>query len=238
MKLFLCGGGSGSQIKYALNKFSTCIDKTKPILYIPLAMDEDKYDSCREWFSFEIKLVGMKNFDMVKSSLELSKKNFNDYCALFIGGGNTYKLLKEIKDNSNFEKIKEYLNNGGIVFGGSAGAIIFGKSINSCLLDDDNYVDLKDCNGFNYLNDYSILCHLNNQSFKKNSDYLIEFSKNNKIIYLPEEDTIIISDKKISFIGQKKYIIFDNGKYVKHNFANMKKDINRIILDIMYLNLD
>ncbi|HIU40362.1 MAG TPA: Type 1 glutamine amidotransferase-like domain-containing protein [Candidatus Aphodocola excrementigallinarum] len=227
MKLFLCGGGSGNQIKFALNKFSSCIDRSKPILYIPLAMDEDKYDSCKEWFSSEIKLIGIKNFDMVKSSLELSKKNFKNYCALFIGGGNTYKLLKDIKNNLNFEKIKEYLNNDGIVFGGSAGAIIFGKSINGCLLDDGNYVGLKDCNGFNYLNDYSILCHLNSQNFKKNNNHLIEFSKNNKTIYLPEEDTIIISDKKISFIGQKKYIIFDNGKFVKHNFANMKKDINK-----------
>lgn len=227
MKLFLCGGGSGNQIKFALHKFSSSIDKSKPILYIPLAMNEDKYDSCKEWFSSEIKLIGIKNFDMVRNSLELSKKNFKDYCALFIGGGNTYKLLKAIKDNSNFEKIKEYLNNDGIVFGGSAGAIIFGKSINSCLLDDGNYVGLREFDGFNYLSNYSILCHLNNSNFKKNNNYLMKFSNGNKTIYLPEEDTIIVSNNKISFIGQKKYIIFDNGKYVKHNFANIRKDIDK-----------
>lgn len=225
MKLFLCGGGSGNQIKFALNKFSSSIDKKKPILYIPLAMSEDKYDSCKEWFSSEMKLIGIKKIDMVRNSLELSKKNFKNYCALFIGGGNTYRLLKNIKDNSNFEKIKEYLDNDGIIFGGSAGAIIFGKNINSCLLDDSNYVGLKNFDGFNCLSNYSILCHLNNKNFKKNNNYLMEFSKKNKTIYLPEEDTIIISDKKISFIGQEKYIIFDNGKYVKHNFANIKKDI-------------
>lgn len=48
MKLFLCGGGSGNQIKFALHKFSSSIDKSKPILYIPFAMNEDKYDSCKE----------------------------------------------------------------------------------------------------------------------------------------------------------------------------------------------
>lgn len=226
MKLFLCGGGSGKQIKYVLNRFASSVDKNKPILYIPLAMDADKYDSCKEWFSSEIKTIGLDKFDMVYSSKELSEKNLKNYSSLFIGGGNTFKLLKEIKENSNFEKIKEYLKNDGIVFGGSAGAIIFGNNINSCLLEDKNIINLKDYKGFDYLNGYSILCHLNNRNFKKNFKYLKEFSKYNKTIYLPEEDTIIISDNKINFIGQKKYIIFDKGKYVIHNFANIKNDIN------------
>ena len=225
MKLFLCGGGSGNQVSFAYNKFSSIIDKSKPILYIPLAMDEDKYDSCNEWFKKEIENFGLKKYEMVRSSKELSKKDFNKYCALFIGGGNTYKLLKEIKQNSNFEKIMTYLKNDGIVFGGSAGAIIFGNNINSCLLEDDNIVDLNDCNGFNYLNNCSILCHLNNSNFKKNKKYLIKYSQKYKTIYLPEEDVIIVSNSKIEFIGTKKYVVFDNNHYDFHNFANIKKDL-------------
>lgn len=226
MKLFLCGGGSGKQIVSALNKFSSVLDKTKPILYIPLAFENNDYDSCSNWFSEEIKFMGINNFEMVRSSKELSQKDFNKYCALFIGGGNTYKLLKDLKENSNFEKIENYLKNDGIIFGGSAGAIIFGKDINSCLLDDKNIVLLDDCKGFNYLNNYSILCHLNNVNFKKNKKYLMEYSIKHKTIYLPEEDVIIVTDKKIEFIGQNKYVIFNNGKYTYHNFANIKKDIN------------
>lgn len=226
MKLFLCGGGSGKQIIFALNKFSSLLDKTKPILYIPLAFENNNYDSCSKWFEEEIKFIGINSFEMVRSSKELSQKDFNKYCALFIGGGNTYKLLKELKENSNFEKIDKYLKNNGIVFGGSAGAIIFGKDINSCLIEDKNIVDLDDCTGFNYLNNYSILCHLNNSNFKKNNKYLMDYSKKNKIIYLPEEDVIIISNERIEFVGQNKYVIFNNGKYTYHNFANIKKDIN------------
>lgn len=226
MKLFLCGGGSGKQIMFALNKFSSLLDKTKPILYIPLAFENNDYDSCSKWFEQEIKSMGINSFEMVKSSKELSQKDFNKYCALFIGGGNTYKLLKEFKENFNFEKIETYLKNDGIIFGGSAGAIIFGKDINSCLLEDKNIVDLADCTGFNYLNNYSILCHLNKVNFKKNNQYLMNYSIKNKTIYLPEEDVIIITNKKIEFIGQNKYVIFNNGKYTYHNFANIKKDIN------------
>ncbi len=225
MKLFLCGGGSGKYIREALNRYASSIDKSKPILYIPLAMEKEKYDNCKKWFAKEIRQIGLINFEMVSSSDELSKKNFNNYSSLFIGGGNTFKLLKDLKENGNFEKIKEYLRHNGVVFGSSAGAIIFGNNINSCLLDDKNKINLKDCNGFNYLNGYSILCHLNKQSLKSNYNYLKEYSKKNKTIYLPEEDTIIISDNKVNFIGQKKYIIFRDSNYSIHNFANIKKDI-------------
>ena len=134
MKLFLCGGGSGSQLEIAYKKIAKVMQKDKPILYIPLAMDENKYDSCYNWFKNEIYFFGAKDFEMIRSSLELSRKNFFDYSLVFIGGGNTYKLLRELHNNSNCEKIVEYLKKGGIVFGASAGAIIFGKDINSCLL--------------------------------------------------------------------------------------------------------
>lgn len=225
MKVYLCGGGSGKQIFNALLDFSKKIDKSKPILYIPLAMDNSRYDSCYNWFSEEIKNVNLTKFEMIKSSLELSKKDLSNYSSIFIGGGNTYKLLNEIKQYSNYEKIIDYLNNGGTIFGGSAGAIIFGKDINCCLLDDKNDIGLKDTCGFNLLNNYSILCHLKSKNFKKNCKFLQEYSKDKKIIYLPEEDVILVEDNKIKLIGTRKYMIFKNGKYSYHNFANFKKDM-------------
>lgn len=225
MKLFLCGGGSGTNIITALTKFASVIDKTKPILYIPLAMDNIKYDSCYNWFKTELKLIKLSNFEMIKSSKELSTKNLNNYSAIFIGGGNTYKLLYELKQNNNHQKIKEYLANDGIIFGGSAGAIIFGKNIDSCLLDDENNTNLKDTSSFNLLNNYSLLCHLKATKFNKNLEYLKKYSLNNNLIYLPENDVIFIDNEKISILGNQNYVIFKNGQYTIRSFDNIEKDI-------------
>lgn len=223
MRLYLSGGGSGKQNNYAYINFFRKIDKNKPILYIPLAMNSVMYDKCYDWFKSEISNYNCTNFKMVNSSLELSRLDLNDYSALFIGGGNTYKLLKELKENNNINKIKKYLLKGGIVYGGSAGAIVFGKDIDGCILTDDkNDVDTS---GFNLINGYSLICHFNKANFKKNKEYLIKYSENNKVLFLPEEDVLVITNNFIKIIGNKKYVIFDKGNLLVHNSSNFQKDI-------------
>ena len=92
----------------------------------------------------------------MKSADELATKNMNDFGVIFIGGGNTFKLLRELRTSGAFERIKEYLNSEGVIFGGSAGAIIFGKDLEACRLDDINEVNLDEINGFDILNGTSI----------------------------------------------------------------------------------
>lgn len=48
MQLILCGGGDGERNTQANQRLNEIIDHTKPILYIPLAMDEIEhpYDEC------------------------------------------------------------------------------------------------------------------------------------------------------------------------------------------------
>lgn len=218
MKLFLCGGGCGEQTIEANKKFNEIVDHNKPLLYVPLAMDEDKhpYDGCLEWITSELSSVDIPGIEMVRTFDELASKNYYDYCAIFIGGGNTYKLLKGIKDSGSFEKIKDYITNGGIVYGGSAGAIIFGYDINSCLAMDANDVNLEDTKGFNALDGKSIFAHYTNEKTSEVHDkykqYLSSYSSNKEeVVALPEEDTIFIDDDKITIIGNRPYFIFDNG---------------------------
>lgn len=214
MRVFLCGGGSGIQTTEAYEKFSSLIeDKSKPLLYIPLAMYEEKMDECSEWITEELKEYGIENIKMIRDFKELEEIDLDEYSAIFIGGGNTYKLLFELKLTGFFDKLKEYINNNGIVFAGSAGAIILGKDIKSCNLDDDNEVGLVDTKGIDILNGYSVLCHYTNRDEEHNEankSYLKELSKELKVIALPEEDTLFISDSGIEIYGDKSYYVFDN----------------------------
>ena len=105
MKVFLCGGGAGEQTIEANKRLNEVIDHTKPCLYIPLAMEADMYDSCYQWITGELAKVQIPYIEMIRSGVELAEKNFSDYSVVFIGGGNTYKLLKELKECGAFESI-------------------------------------------------------------------------------------------------------------------------------------
>ena len=214
MKIFLCGGGSGEQIIEATRRFGDVIDHTRPLLYVPLAMESERYPSCLEWISGELRELNISNIEMVTSAEELAGKELKNYSAIYIGGGNTFKLLSDLKTSGAFDRIKQFIEQDGIVFGGSAGAIIFGESLESCMLDDENNVGLRDFSGFNVLNGISLLCHYTNRTEEKDresTEYLKELSKRLKVVALPEEDTIFINGDQIEVIGTRPYYYFENG---------------------------
>ncbi|MBD5093292.1 MAG: type 1 glutamine amidotransferase-like domain-containing protein [Subdoligranulum sp.] len=218
MKVFLCGGGAGTQTMEAYKRLNEVIDHSKPCLYVPLAMEQRKYAGCYEWIKEELKNVDIPYIEMVNSADELAAKNMSDFSVIFIGGGNTFKLLHDLKTSGAFEKIEEYLDGDGLVFGGSAGAIIFGKDLEACRLDDANEVNLRDTNGFDVLNGTSILCHYTNQTAEKDEENrrsLLEISKYRKVVALPEEVTLFLNGENIEVIGNRPYFYFKNGAVLK-----------------------
>ncbi len=218
MKVFLCGGGSGEQTTRALMRLNEVIRHDRPCLYIPLAMEEDRYDSCYQWITGELRSVDIPGIEMVRSAEELARKHLEDYAFLFIGGGNTFRLLAEIKRVNMFEPIREYLRKDGVAFGGSAGAIIFGEDLESCALDDANDVGLRDTRGFDVLNGVSLLCHFTNripEHDRRSEEYLLRISNHRKIYALPEEDTLFWNEGQLEEIVGRPYFFFDKGRKIK-----------------------
>lgn len=231
MKVFLCGGGAGEQTVEANKRLNEVIDHTKPCLYIPLAMEAEMYDSCYQWIAGELAKVQIPYIEMVRSGAELAKKNFSDYSVVFIGGGNTYKLLKELKECGAFEKLRTYLEQGGVAFGGSAGAIIFGEDLEACNLDDPNEVGLTDTAGMDVLKGVSLLCHFTSREKEedaRNKEYLLEISKHRRVLALPEEVTLFVNDGVVEVIGERPYYAFVNGRMLKQN------GLSTIIFDFDY----
>ena len=169
---------------------------------------------------------------MVTTKKALVSKNLSDYCAIFIGGGNTYKLLSDLKVSGAFEKIKEFIDNDGVIIGGSAGAIIFGYDIDSINYMDPNDVCLTDTKGFDVLAGASITAHYTNKNEEQTklaTDYLLEYSINNKdkVIALPEENAIYVNGDSISVIGTKPYYVFENGNVTMYNILPEKQIIKK-----------
>ena len=237
MKLILNGGGSAEKTKLINQLFNNIIDNNKPVLYIPLAMEFEKYHSCLDWITNELSIVQFNKIDMISNANDINNINLSNYGAIFIGGGNTFKLLSELKASGVFEKIKKFAINDGVIFGGSAGSIIFGKDISVCEYMDENLVLLNDTSGFNLINEVSLVAHYTNQNEEKHkraTEFLLEYSQNNKIIALPEEDSLYINNDLYQVVGTKDYYLFYNKKIIKlsPNIEYSKQEFNNLFYNL------
>ena len=193
--LILSGGGDPEQVRPIDEFFAALIDHRKKLIYIPVAMEREvfTYEQCLDWFTSTYTPFSIQNIEMFTnlSSADIPA----DTAAVFIGGGNTYKLLKELRSSGFDKKLISYLNSGGIVYGGSAGAMIFGKTIETEIHTGSQNYGLTDLSGLNQLNGYDLWCH-----YTPADDHLIAEYPHHLYI-LSEESGLIVRNGKVAPIG-------------------------------------
>jgi len=196
MRLILSGGGNPEDVIPLDELFISQIDLQSTVLYIPVAMEEHvfSYEECYKWFKKTYEKYGITNIKMCTDLTSI--QSINQYTAIFIGGGNTFKLLKEVKESKFDIKLTDYLNNNGLIYGGSAGAIIFGKTIKSASYADDNNVNLRDLSGLNLICGKDIFCHYSD----KDNEYIKNYENDLYVLY--EESGLFIHDNKVESIGK------------------------------------
>ncbi len=210
MKLVLSGGGNKEQSKPIDHLFASLLNKKKPLLYIPIAIDTKKhpYSECIKWLKNIFDVFGVKNYVMwtekdLKNTSPLPKQE--QFSGVYIGGGNTFYLLKKLKETSCWKWIQECIKKDMPIYGGSAGAIICGKSIRTS--SDKNEVSLQDFSGMDMLKGVSIFCHYTPQ--KDQRIYaLMKKEKLKKAIALTEETGIFITKKECRVIGKMPAYLF------------------------------
>jgi len=100
------------------------------------------------------------------------------------------------------------------VFGSSAGAIIFGESIDLAGFEDENEIGLSDLSGFDMVRGMSVFCHYGNDSAERREEsdrYLAGLSTGRRIAVLSEEITLFINDDKVEIIGDGHSHCVSNG---------------------------
>ncbi|MBS3083420.1 Type 1 glutamine amidotransferase-like domain-containing protein [Candidatus Pacearchaeota archaeon] len=213
MVLVLTGGGNGKDTEEIDKYFASLVNKNKPLLYIPIAIDTIKhpYPECLKWLKQTFDKLGINKYEMVteENILEYADKNPNNYGGIYIGGGNTPYLLKSIKESRLTKFLNEAVKQDIPIYGGSAGAIIFGKTIKSSLKADKNEVGLKDFNALNKAYGWDIWCHYIKEDYKTIQEFLSENKDVDKLIALSERNAILVS-KEIEIIGQEPALAISN----------------------------
>lgn len=231
MRLILNGGTYDKLEQNSMRLFARLLDGGECLL-IPLAQKEEYQPEYVDWFKNEAKSFGISNVSVVTSAEELTRKRLKTARGIFIGGGNTYRLLKALKDCKAFKNIEEFFEREDtILMGESAGALIFGRSIDTVLDDGLKITAICDKNmvnqspeGFDSVNGYSLLVHYKkvqkeNPLTAKRVKRLI--TEGYKLICLPEEASVYIENDSIIAVGTKPIEVF-NG-LVKKTYKNGDK---------------
>jgi dipeptidase E len=213
-KLFLSGGGHANKTKKLDRLFEANIPKGMPLLYIPIAMPQKifTFGQCYDW----IKVVFPKlKIDMWTSLDGRIPDDLRQYGAVYFGGGNTYYLLNHIIETKFGRVLKKYYRSGGIIYGGSAGAIILGKNIQTAGFGGDadrNEVGLTEFEGLNLVNGYSVQCHYSTYD----DAAIVRHSKKNKIdvIALPDDTGLVVHGKKMTIIGESNAVVISKSSKV------------------------
>jgi dipeptidase E len=200
-KIFLGGGGDAEQAKGIDDLYGETIGVGARVLYIPIAWTKsDQYDACLHWFrnayarfDFEIEMLTDLN--------DVTIDYLHQFDSIYIGGGNTFALLKEIKATNFIKPLHEFINSGKAVYGGSAGALVLGKDIGTAFignLTDENIVQTTDFLGLNVANGYSIKAH-----YEDEKEMVEKFSivNDTAVLNIPETGGVYIEGDTLTLVG-------------------------------------
>jgi len=213
MRIILSGGGSGEQTKELDQLFANLLDKNKPLLYIPIAIDNIKhpYDNCLSWLRLTFDKLGISKYEMWTEETLKNSKNISptEFSGIYIGGGNTPYLLKKLKETGFWIFLKKAIKNNIPIYGGSAGAIIFAKSVKPSVNFDKNWIGLKNFDGMNLIKNNYLFCHFTNKKEEQIKEIIFK-EKLPSSIALTESNGLFLNNDKIEIIGSESSWIFNN----------------------------
>ena len=214
MKLFLTSAGLPPETTEEFLKLLSQKPEETKICFIATASHPEENKCYVERDRERLWELGFKIIE-----LDLKKENKNslgdrlkDFDVLFVEGGNTFYLLKYIRESGFDEALKLFLKRGGIYLGVSAGTMVTGLNIESAnwKYADKNIVNLKDLTGLKLV-PYVFSVHIDesNLDIIKNIANKIDYP----VIALTDKQALLIDNGIKKIVGEgEKYIFNINTK--------------------------
>ncbi len=223
MRVILSGGGEGDQTRSIDSLFFNLVKGGK-VIFIPHARSKDEFNNSLLWATKHLFKPFQHNDFEVWSDLNKSISDLSNVSGVIIGGGNTFRLLKELRDTGFIKVLKSFIDNDGIVYGISAGAIVLTKSIITAKPLDENKVKLVNLDGMNLLNNVSVFCHYT----RAYDEVILNIIKDNNmsVIGLPEGAGLYLTNNSIMVIGSLPAFLFSLSE---KRILSVGEDVSQIL---------
>jgi dipeptidase E len=208
-KIVLAGGGNEKD-SYPVDKtFTSWIEPNAKILYLPVALRGVRpFTECLNWITSTFLPFNITQIEMWTDLSEHQDDELSEFASVYIGGGNTYLLLAEFLECGFDQHLIEYVSQGGIIYGGSAGAAILGKDIRTISHIDRNEIGLTETKGLDLVKGYSVWVHYQNPS---DDGLIYEFQDkyNQPVLAISERAGIALESSEVKSVGFDSAFLFD-----------------------------
>ena len=207
-RLMLAGGGGANDSKLLDEQFAKWTSSDGKLLYLPIAMDEQRrsYASCLNWLTSVFRPLGINNIEMWTDLRQHERTQLDQFDSIYIGGGNTFRLLHLLCAAGFDQALLRFIQRGGAVYGGSAGAIVLGRDILTCEHMNSNNVGLTDMRGLDVVKGYAIWCHYRPENDVRIAAYVERH--NFPVLGLSERTGLCIEGNRFVVMGFEPAIEF------------------------------
>ena len=173
-RIIAAGGGSAEDERPLLELFADWTGSAGKVLFLPIAQAGmgRALDGCLAWGKVTLGAVGITDITMWTDLSFENHSSLADFNSIFIGGGNTFFLLDQVRKSGLDTALMHFAAQGGAIYGGSAGAILLGQDILTCAHLDENRVGLNDSRGLNMIGGFCVWCHYQPEDDERIAEYV------------------------------------------------------------------
>jgi dipeptidase E len=208
IKVALGGGGGAADSRLLDEVFATWVGAQGKLLYLPCALRGIRsFESCLEWITATFTPLNVNQITMWTDLCEHQVRELDQFDAVYIGGGNTFALLAELRKSGFDRYLRECACKGKAVYGGSAGAAVLSRDIRTVNYLDRNEVGLIETQGLDLAAGHAIWVHYQPQDDNLIDAYVHQYQQ--PVIALSERSGIVIDQAVMRTVGFEPAYRFD-----------------------------
>ena len=194
------GGGGGAADEEVL--WRTMLRGKSRIIYWPFALDTGRFHSASEWLMSSLSDLNVSV--EVETWTDLGSHTPEELAStelLFVGGGNTFRLLDHVRNHGFLGAVRDLVAGGGDYYGGSAGALLACADIHVAVGRDENELDLADLTALALVSGFDVLPHFTSAQLMDVQRWSAEHGR--VVLGIPERSGIALRDGTAEVVGHE-----------------------------------
>lgn len=172
------------------------------IVYWPFALPGEMCATAEDWLRSNLDRLGVGYQLHTWQGLadhEPAELDPSQVDLLFVGGGNTFRLLDHVTSHGFVDPVRRFWRRGGDYYGGSAGAVLACDSIEIADGHDPNEPGLRDLTGLRLINGLAVLPHFTDDQLEQAVAWAAD--RQVELLGLPESIGLRCSHEDATVIG-------------------------------------